>query len=145
MPSLVIAMLFAAVAAQTTPPVMYGDTFAERYSEISHAALEFPAATPLEPAVVVRSRLGTSVARVIRTDGVKIPYENAEAHITVETELGETVHLRVKGLRSVSASWIGERLLFISRDIGHVAGIEEIYDVVDGKWLLQQSVAYRWP
>jgi len=79
---------------------------------------------------------------VLRTDGTKIPYENAEAHISIETELGDAIHITMKGFRSVSAEWIGERLLFIKRDIGHVAGIEEIYDVVDGKWVLQQSVHY---
>ena len=142
---LVIAMFFAAAASQQAPPVAYSDAFAGRYGEASDTPLEFPEATPLEPAVVVRSRLGASSATMLRTDGVKIPYEQAEAHITVTSELGAPSYLRMRGFRSVTTSWVGERLLFIYRDVGHVAAVEEIYDVVDRKWLLQQSVHYRWP
>ncbi|MDH3640610.1 MAG: hypothetical protein OES38_00825 [Gammaproteobacteria bacterium] len=145
MHSLLIAILFAAAAPQATPPVTYSDLYAERYSEVTDAAIQFPATTPLEPAIVVSSRLGTSTAHILRTDGVKIPYESAEAHLSVTSELASTVYFSVKGFRSITATWIGERLLFIRRDVGHVAAIEEIYDVVDGKWLLQQSVHYRWP
>jgi len=61
------------------------------------------------------------------------------------TELAETAYFRVKGFRSITATWIGERLISINREVGHVAAIEEIYDVVDGKWLLLQSFHYRWP
>ena len=142
MHSFLITILLAAIAPQAVPPIAYSDAFSERYGEVSRNTLEFPAQTPLEPSVVVRSALGTSVAHVLRTDGTKIPYENAEARISIESELGETAHITMKGFRSVSADWIGERLLFIRRDIGHVAGIEEIYDVVDGKWVIQQSVHY---
>ena len=142
MHSFLISILLAAAAPHAVPPIAYSDVFSERYSVVSQDVVKFPAQTPLEPSVVVRSALGTSVAHLLRTDGTTIPYENAEARISIESELGETAHIRMKGFRSVSADWIGERLLFIRRDIGHVAGVEEIYDVVDGKWLVQQSIHY---
>ncbi len=100
---------------------------------------------PLEPAVVVNSPIGSSTARVVRTDGTKIPYEDAEAHITVASAFGDTIYFKSKGFRTVDVQWIGERFLFISKGIGHIVGVEEIYDVVDKKWLVQQTVSYRWP
>ena len=135
----------AAAGAQSVPVVSYSDAFSSRYAEIHLEPQQFPKATPLEPAVRVDSNLGASSALILRTDGARIPYENAVAHIAVETELGSNVYLTFKGFRSVTASWVGERLLFIKRDIGHVAGIEEVFDVVEGRWLLQQSAHYRWP
>ena len=140
-----ILILVAASAPQTMPPVSYSDSFSDRYSEASDSRLEFHPETPLEPLIEVQSALGASTAQVLRTDGVKVFYENALAHISVESKLCEDIYFKVKGFRTVTASWIGERYLFIRRDIGHVAAIEEIYDLVERKWLLQQSVHYRWP
>jgi hypothetical protein len=48
----------------------------------------------------------------------------------------------VKFFRTVTLTWITERTVLIDRDIGHTAGIEEILDVIDRRWLSQQSVDY---
>jgi hypothetical protein len=42
-----------------------------------------------------------------------------------------------------TVDWINERLLFLDRDMGHVLGIEEIFDAVDGNWLFEKSVVHR--
>ena len=134
------------VALQPIPTIVYSDSFQDRYSEIVETRPQFEPGTPLESKIRnVRSPLEISIASVWRTDGAKVPYEDAEAHILIETKQGPHVYLRAKGFRSLNVSWIGERLLLIKRDIGHVAGIEEIFDLVDRKWILQQSVHYSWP
>ncbi len=139
-------LLLTFIALQPIPAVTYSDSFQDRYSEIVETSRQFGAGTPLEGKIRhVRSPLEISTASILRTDGAKVPYEDAEAHILIETEQGPHVYVIVKGFRSVSVSWIGERFLLIKRDIGHVAGIEEIFDLVERKWLIQQSVHYRWP
>lgn len=101
--------------------------------------------TPLEKAVTVHSPGGHSNARVLRTDGTKIPYDNAEAHIRIENAFGDPIYLTSKGFRTIDLQWIGERYLHISKGIGHIVRIEEIYDLRDRRWLLQETVTYRWP
>ena len=141
-----ILLAFTCVqAAQSGPPAIYDKSFSDRYCVVVPNEPTFPETTPLEPVVVVSSPIGSSTARVLRTDGTKIPYDDAEAHITVLSAFGEPIYFKSKGFRTVNVHWLGERFLFISKGIGHIAAIEEIYDIVDKKWLVQQTVSYRWP
>lgn len=131
--------------AQPGPPATYDKSFSDRYCVVTSIEPAFSEDVPLEPTVVVNSPLGSSSARVVRTDGTKIPYEDAEAHITVVSAFGDTIYFKSIGFRTVNVQWIGERFLFVSKGIGHIVGIEEIYDIVEKRWLVQQTVSYRWP
>ena len=142
---LILLAFTSVLAAQPGPPAIYDKSFSDRYCVVTPEEPTFPKSTPLEPAVVVNSPIGSSTVRVVRTDGTKIPYDDAEAHITVVSEFGPTIYFKSKGFRTIEVQWIGERFLFISKGIGHIAAIEEIYDIVDKQWLVQQTVAYRWP
>ena len=142
---LILLLLTSVLAAQPGPPAIYNTSFSDQYCVVTPEEPTFPEDTPLESAVVVNSPIGSSTARVVRTDGTKIPYDDAEAHITVVSAFGDTIYFKSKGFRTVDVQWIGERFLFISKGIGHIVAIEEIYDIVDKKWLVQQTVSYRWP
>ena len=142
---LILLALANLAEAQVGPLATYDTSFPDRYCVVMSEEPAFPANTPLEAPVVVSSPLGSSTARVVRTDGTKVPYENAEAHITVESEFGDTIYFSSRGLRTIDVQWIGERFLFIRKGIGHIVAIEEIYDIVDKTWLVQQTVRYRWP
>jgi len=133
------------LAAEAGPPATYDNGFSDRYCEVTTEEGEFPENTPLEDAVTVQSPSGLSIARVLRTDGVKIPYDDAEAHVTIRNAFGDPIYLRSKGFRTIDLRWIGERYLHISKGIGHIVRIEEIYDLVDRRWLIQETVTYRWP
>jgi hypothetical protein len=76
------------------------------------------------------------------TDAVKVPYDQEEAHITITSKYFPPVYVKVKFFRTVRLTWITDRAVLIDRDIGHIAGIEEILDVIDRRWLSQQSISY---
>ena len=138
-------LAFSIQADPPTPPASYSDGFADRYSVVVEEPLVFEPETPLEDEIVVHSPTGEGTARLTRTDGVKVPYEENVAHVVIEHRFGDTVYLRSTGFRTINVTWIGERYVFINKGIGHVAAIEEIFDLVERKWLVQHSVAYRWP
>ena len=120
---LILLVLSSVLAAQPAPPATYDKSFSDRYCVVTSEEPKFPENTPLEPEVVVNSPIGSSIARVVRTDGTKIPYDDAEAHITVVSAFGDTIYFRSKGFRTVNVQWIGERFLFISKGAGHESAI----------------------
>lgn len=95
--------------------------------------------------VIVHSPTGKGTARVLRTDGCKIPYEDNVAHVTFENLFGDTLYMRPKGIRTITVSWIGERFVHINKGVGRIVSIEEIYDLVERDWLVQHTVSYHLP
>ena len=142
---LILSILTSVAVAQPGPPAIYDNSFSERYCVVIQDQPVFAEDTPLESPVSVISPIGSSTARVVRTDGSKVPYDAAEAHITVESAFGQPIYFKSKGFRTVDVQWMGERFLFIRKGIGHIVAIEEIYDIVDRKWLVQQTVSYTRP
>jgi hypothetical protein len=138
-------VLISVLAAEPGPPATYGTGLSDRYCEVTTEEPAFSEHTPLEKTVTVHSPNGHSNARVLRTDGTKISYDDAEAHITIQNAFGDSIYLRSKGFRTIDLRWIGERYLHISKGIGHIVRIEEIYDLVNRRWLIQETVTYRWP
>lgn len=137
-----LVVVAGVLGAQMAPPAIYDTSFSERYSVVTLEKPTLPIDTPLEPDVVVTSPIGASTARVVRTDGTKIPYEDAQALVLVASGFGDPIYFKSKGFRTLTVRWVGERFLFISKGIGRIVVIEEIYDLVDRKWLVQQTVSY---
>ena len=142
---LILLALTSVVVAQPGPPAIYDKSFSDRYCIVTQDEPRFAEDKPLESPVSIKSPIGSSTARVVRTDGSMVPYDDAEAHITVESAFGEPIYFKSKGFRTVDVQWMGERFLFIRKGIGHIVAIEEIYDIVDRRWLVQQTVSYTWP
>ena len=138
-------MIAFSATQERAPVAFYGDEFADRYSSISAEASTIPDIMPLEEEVIVYSPTGEGVARTIRTDGAKVAYEDNIAIVSVEHGFGDPVFLRSRGFRTIAVSWIGERYVYINKGIGHVVSIEEIFDLVESRWLVQHTVHYRWP
>ena len=124
------------------PPATYGDGFLDRYSVRVDDAPIFETETPLEGEVVIPSPSGRSSVTLVRTDGAKIPYEKAEAHIFVDNAFGDPIYFRSIGFRNIELSWVGERYLFIDKGIGRIVRIEEIFDLIDERWIVQHTVTY---
>lgn len=134
-----------AAAPGNPPPVTYGDQFSDRYSSASDQPENIPADFPVERRVVVHSPSKNGVAITDRTNGAVVPYEESIAVVTVRHPFGEPVYLKSTGFRTIEVTWIGERYVRLNKGIGHVVGIEEIYDLVDRSWLVQHTVSYRLP
>ncbi len=122
--------------------IKYHDDSQAFYSHIVPKRQSFPEGTPLEPAVKTTSKFGFATALLIRTDGSKIPYEDETAYIEITGDKFEPLFIEIKFFRAVTLIWATDRILVIKRDIGHIAGIEEVIDVVEHRWLLQKSITY---
>ncbi len=139
---LVAALLLVALPGPAPAQVNYSDDFRQYYSRIVKDAPEFPPNVPVESTLTIPSPAGYGSATVVCTDAVKVPYDQEQAHIAITSKYFPRVCVEVKFFRTVKMTWITERTVLIERDIGHTAGIEEILDVIDRRWLSQQSLSY---
>ena len=139
---LAATLFLLAIPSLASGQVSYSNMWKLYYSRIVETATEFPRSVPVEPTVTIPSPMGYGSATVVSTDAVKVPYDQEQAHITITTKHFPPVYVNVKFFRTVTLTWITERTVLIDRDIGHIAGIEEILDVIDRRWLSQQSVSY---
>jgi hypothetical protein len=124
------------------PPLRYEALEPSFQTTVATRDCAFPAGVPIVGPETVDSPHGTGRACVTKTDGSVVPYEQAEAHISVTTELGQPVFLLVRDFRLLRVQWINERLLYLDRNMGRVAGIDEIFDVLERRWLFQAWVQY---
>jgi hypothetical protein len=124
--------------------VNYGQELKEYYSKILSSRPVFAPGTPLEPQLKSTSPLGFATALLTQTDPTKVTYDRETAYIEVTGKRFVPLYIAVKNFRTIILSWATDRILVIQRDMGHVAAIEEVIDVVDRKWLSQQSVSYDY-
>ncbi|MGD0267108.1 MAG: hypothetical protein ABSD47_19490 [Candidatus Methylomirabilota bacterium] len=139
-------LIWIATVAALSPvhaTVGYGDQFAEYYPEIVNAQPVIEPGIPLEKEVVVSSPLRDRKATFVRSEGTKIPYDKSVGVITIESKNGPKQYLLLKKFRWAELKWINERLLYIDINIGHIAGIDAIFDAQDGKWLYRQSMSFE--
>jgi hypothetical protein len=138
---LAVLVVSAAVRAYATS-VEYGDQFSDFYPEISAAAVAIPPEIPLEKGVAVWSDFRNRKATLVLSDATKIPYDKSIGSITIESRGRPNQSIRLKGFRTVEIKWINDRLLYIVCDIGHIAGVDAIFDAQTGKWIYRQSMSY---
>jgi len=138
---LAVFMLSAAIRVYGTN-VDYGHQFSDLYPEISTAAVAIPPEIPLEKSVTVWSEFRNRQATLVLSEATKIPYDKAIGAITIESRDRPDQYIRLKGFRTVEIKWINDRLLYIDCDIGHIAGVDAIFDAHTGKWIYRQSMSY---
>jgi len=141
-PLLISLTLAAAIAPVWATTVRYGDQFSDYYPVIVKEAPVLGPDIPLEKEVVVWSQFKNRKATLARSDGSKIPYEKEIGVVTVESKNGSKQYLLLKKFRTVELKWINDRLLLLSCNIGHMAGVEAIFDSQNGKWIYRQSMSY---
>ena len=80
---------------------------------------------------------------VLRTRGDKYGYEQQKCVITIEGQgFKRPRFLSVVGFRSVETSWVTGKLVLLKLDIGHVAGVDAVYDAEKDKLVYCESVSY---
>ncbi len=117
--------------------------FKEHYSHTLKVHPVFPNGTPLLPNVASMSPSGFASVVLTQTDPIKIPYDDETAYIEVTGEQFAPLYIEVKNFRGVELSWATDRILVIRRDIGHIAGMEEVIDIVDRRWLFQKAFHFN--
>ena len=125
------------------PPVSYGDGFSDRYSIIKLDKPNMPDGLPIEDPVVIFSPLKLGSATVERTSGTEVPYDRSVGIVTVEHKFGDPIYFVSTGFRTITVTWIGERFVRLDKGIGHIVSVEEIYDLVERKWLVRHTITYR--
>lgn len=138
-----LVFLFAGEATLAAPPETYSQKFSDRYWVQLDEPPQISRSTPLEPERIVISRSGESSARLVRTAGSEVSYDESYAYVHIETPFGDPVYLQAQGFRSIKVEWIGERYLSLGKKLGHVVSAEEIYDLAERKWLVQHTIHYR--
>jgi len=143
MKSMMLWTLLLAAPLVAWAGVTYDDAFfKEHYSRIVKAQPTFPNGTPLLPSVTSKSPENFATAVLTQTDPTKVSYDEETAYIEIRGEDIQPLYVEVKYFRAVSLSWATGRILVIRRDIGHVAGMEEVLDILGRRWLSQTAVLY---
>jgi hypothetical protein len=97
----------------------------------------------VEARVVVWDEGHERKATVSRTRGEKYGYEEQKCVITIEgAGIKRARFLSVLGFREVEISWITRRLVRLRLDIGHVAGVEAVYDAERDRLVYCESISY---
>jgi hypothetical protein len=140
-PIVAIALMafIANAAAETQVHVFYGHQWKEHYGKILTSRPAFDGSTPLEPTVIYSSHLEYATARLTRTDGARV--SPGVAYVEVTGTQIKPLYIELRKFRAIELIWATDRILIIKRNIGHIAAIEEVIDVVDRRWLSQQSVS----
>lgn len=148
--------LWAAATEQTAPSstlmssVRFDTVRPEHLASVSNGTCSLPAELPTEPDYAVTSPSGVWSATVQRTDGARVPYDQAQACVRLRDRSGRLRSVTV-GDRTTSAGtvfrdlrlqWINDRLLYIFVDVGHAAGVGQLLDIEDGKWLYAKTESY---
>ncbi len=142
----IILLSFASAIAAAEPPfsLTYSPLSAEKSSRVVAKLQAFSPDAPLEPHLVATSPHAFAQSKLVQTDAAKVPYERETAHIEVTGPQIKSLYIEVVGFRTIQVTWVTDRILVITRDIGHVAGTEEVIDVVERKWLSQWQIGYRY-
>jgi hypothetical protein len=120
---------------------VYSNDFRDHYPKVGQRFDLRP--YELEPPAVIWDSAHDRKITILRTRGDKYGYEQQKCVVTVEGgSLTCPRFLSVLGFRNVEASWITGKLIAIKLDIGHVAGVDAIYDVEGNKLLYCESVTY---
>lgn len=135
-------LLLVAMPRLVSAQVSYSDDLKQYYSRIVAQTPAFPFATPVQPALTIPSPMRAATATLISTDATSVPYDQEEAHIAVTGDSIAPVYVTVKCFRTVRLTWVTDRTVLITRDLGPRSRVEEILDVIDRRWLSQQSVSY---
>jgi len=97
----------------------------------------------LEAPIVIWNSDHNRKITILMTRGDKYDHEKQKCVITVEGGgLKSPRFLSILGFRSIVASWITGKLILIQIDIGHLAGVEAIYDAERNKLLYCESLSY---
>jgi hypothetical protein len=128
--------------AAPTQRVEYSSVLPELLAHVSKKACSLPTELRTKDKYVVASALGNWSATVLETDPVAVPYDKARACIQLQGSDGVVRSVTIGAFRTLRLQWLNERLLYLFTDVGHVAGVGQLLDVDDMKWLYARTESY---
>jgi hypothetical protein len=137
---LVPAMLFGGAAGQT--PVTYEPVRASHEAKISDQPCAVPRALQTQQPYVVLTELRNWSATVVETNSTVVPYDQARACIRLQGPGSVVRHIAIGDFRTLRLHWVSERLLYVFTDVGHIAGVGQLFDVVDATRIYARTEIY---
>ncbi|UCG49788.1 MAG: hypothetical protein JSU94_08390 [Phycisphaerales bacterium] len=120
----------------------YTESFKSHYGRILRDEYVFPDHLKKAEIEEIASPRGLYRARMQTTDASVVPYDKAKAGIVFERYDGRRLYVLVEDFRTIKLRWINDRLVLLSCNIGHIAGVDQVLDVEAGKWIYQQGEQY---
>ncbi len=97
----------------------------------------------LEPPVVIWDSAHERKITIQRTSGDRYGYEQQKCVMTIEGKgIKHPRFLSVLGFRNIETAWVTGKLVLIKLNIGHVAGVDAIYDAEKDRLVYCESVHY---
>jgi hypothetical protein len=135
-----VAPLLAA-AAQT--PTRLDVVKPEHQARVSRDACAIPAPMRVKPPSTAVSPQGTWSALVRETDPTAVPYDQARACLELRRRDGAAVrYITLGDFRTLRVEWLDERQLRLVTDVGHVAGVSQLFDVEREVWIHARTEYY---
>lgn len=131
--------VWRSAAAQT---VTYQPVAASFEARISDQPCIVPDNLPTKKPYMVASPLGNWSATVLETDSGVVPYDQARACVSLRGPNGAVRAITVGAFRTLELQWLNERLLYAFTDVGHIAGVGQLFDVVDSTRLYARTEIY---
>ncbi|MFC1782100.1 hypothetical protein ACFL02_00775 [Planctomycetota bacterium] len=125
-----------------TTHIDYTDDFESFYGKILASPYQFPPDFKLQNPQTILSPNKRYSARLQKTDGGVVPYDQAKAALEFTRFDGQKRYLIIEDFRTLKLNWINDRLAHLVSDIGRVAAVHQIFDVDDGKWIYQKGELY---
>lgn len=94
------------------------------------------------PAKMNTSPTGRWTVVVEQTDPVTVPYDRARACIRMSTATRDFRNVAIGDFRTLRLVWVNERLLYVFTDVGHAAGVGQLLDVEDARWIYAKTEYY---
>lgn len=141
----VVAAVLCLPAPAATPAevcVEYTDRLAAAYARLESRPCTLPAGLALAPERPSASRLDVWHAVLRQTDPVAVPYDEARACIAFTGPGGARLDVSLWGFRTVGLEWLNDRLVLITTDIGHAAGVTQVLDLEAKRWIYQLGESY---
>jgi hypothetical protein len=97
---------------------------------------------PVRELKFVKSPTGIWRAEIVQSDTGVVTYDRTKAKIVIKKYDGKKRYVKCESFRTIKVQWINDRLIYIDCDIGHAAGVGQIFDVETNKWIYQQGETY---
>ena len=137
-----VAILSSVAIAGDGVDIRYEDVRPEHRARVLAEACSLPASLRSKDQYTSASPLKVWTATVRETDPTVVPYDQARCCIELLRRDGLRRNLELVGFRTIRLEWVNDRLLYVFTDVGHVAGVGQLLDVDEMKWIYARTEYY---
>jgi hypothetical protein len=141
--ALAVVLTTAGLAVPSAQPqIRYDAVGPSHLAKLSSGYCSLETSLKLLPTKMNTSPTGRWTAMIEQTDPVVVPYDRAQACLKLSNATRVIRGVAISDFRSLRLTWVNDRLLYIFTDVGHAAGVGQLLDVDDGKWIYAKTEYY---